>query len=361
MDKKRAVEFNAIQADALWAYRFVRGCERNPGPLPVTASLSTFSYLSLFRHEGLKYLRKVHPDFVKLLPQPTNDELERSRNAIKLFDVHEHVDGVIDHFMDDICAVHTQHFERLAASPINPHPVDLGLTYYGDRIIYTTHGATFALGVSHHILLGPDGSQYVKEASIEYGKHFGPFRDQAQPSGTSFVDKLDAVQVTMEDCRADHFYGSHFNGKDTPGINALLCVFLTSLNYLDSMVRLDDLPESRHTILKMQFITLYHITSSLKKLRSKHAAELSQQSLDHTSQVIDDNALKTIIDGPARMLRNTFMHYGLHPDVQDSDLNPYLPGFGLIEKYLPGYDYASLSTAATGQVERMAKIFNEWV
>jgi hypothetical protein len=46
------------------------------------------------------------------LPQPTADELERSRNTIKLFDVHEHVDGVIGYFVNDIGSVREQHFSK---------------------------------------------------------------------------------------------------------------------------------------------------------------------------------------------------------------------------------------------------------
>src|SRR5260370_2870292 len=115
---KRAVEFTAIQADALWACRFGMSLPRNPEGLSVAATFSAFNYLSLFRYESLKYLHEVHPDFAELLPQPTLDELERSRNTIKLFDVHEHVDGVIDYFTSDIRAVHEQHFLDNTASPL---------------------------------------------------------------------------------------------------------------------------------------------------------------------------------------------------------------------------------------------------
>lgn len=360
MNVKRAVEFLAIQADSLWACRFGMSAGRRPEALSAV-SLSVFNYLSLFRFESLKYLHEVHPDFAALLPQPTTDELERSRNTIKFFDVHEHVDGVIDYFTNDIRAVHERHFLNAADSPLaQAVRTDLGLTYYGNRIIYTTHGTAFTSGISSSTLLGSD-EHYVKDTAERYGQHFGAFYyDRTQELGPSFTDKLNVNLISSEDIRAERYYERHFNGSATPGINALLCVFLASLNFLDSMVRLDDLPESRQTILKMQYITLYHVTSSLKKLRSSHAPDLSQRSLDYIDQIVSDSTLGTITGGSSRILRNTFIHYGLHPEVQDGELNPCIVGYGLIEKYLPGHDYASLSEAVTGQIERIAEVFNEW-
>jgi hypothetical protein len=111
----------------------------------------------------------------------------------------------------------------------------------------------------------------------------------------------------------------------------------------------------------MQFITLYHVASSLRRLRSKRATDLTQQSLDYIDEILSDTILRDITSDSSRHLRNTFIHYGLHSDVQDSDLNPYILCYGLIEKYLPGHDYASLSKVVTEQVGRVTKVFNEWV
>lgn len=340
---KRAVEFTAIQADALWACRFGLGAASYPGAAAVAATFGVFNYLALFRYEGLKYLRMHHPDFAQLLPQPTTDELERSRNTIKLFDVHEHVDGTIDYFTQDISAAHEQHFFGNVASPFGQAVrTDLGLTYYDNRIIYTTHGVAFILGVPSYTLLQPGGGQHMKDEGVRYGQHFGAFYcDRSEELGPSFIEKLNNNLVSLEDVRAERYYKSHFNGAHTAGINALLYVFLASLNFLDSMVRLDDLPDSRQTVLKMQFLTLYHVASSLRKLRSARAAELIQQSLDYIDQVIGDADLRSITSGSSRHLRNTFVHYGLHPDVEDSELNPYIVGYGLIKKY-----FQSMTTPA---------------
>jgi hypothetical protein len=59
MGIKRAVEFMAIQSDALWACRFAMSAARQPEALSAAVSLSAFNYLSLFRYESLKYLHEV--------------------------------------------------------------------------------------------------------------------------------------------------------------------------------------------------------------------------------------------------------------------------------------------------------------
>jgi hypothetical protein len=359
---KRLIELDAVMADALWACRLVMSLPRSPEILGVTTTFGTLNYLSLFRYESLKYLGQYWPDLAALLPQPTTDEVENSRNTIKLFDVHENVDGVIEHFIDNIATPHSQHFLGNTWLPLaRLLEKDLGVTFYGGRIIYTTQSAAFILGVAPQILLTPTGGEYVKAASIRYGEHFGRFWDHESELGPSFVDRLDAKHVKMRDVRAAGYYGSHFNGSSTPDINALLFVFLATLNFLEVMLRLDDLPESRQTVFKMQFITLYHVKSSLQKLRNRRAADLSQLSLNFIQEAVSDATLDTITSGTSRHLRNTLIHYGIHASVQPSELDPDRPGYGLIEKYLPGHDYASLSAVVTEQIARVAKIFNAWV
>jgi hypothetical protein len=210
-------------------------------------------------------------------------------------------------------------------------------------------------------MLKPGGGEYLKAASIRYGEHFGAFWDHESELGPSFADRLDAERVKMFDVRAETYYGSHFNSPNSPDINALLFVFLSALNFLDMMLRLDDLPESRQTVLKMQFITLYHVQSSLKKLQAKREADLTRQSKEFIHEVVSDTTLSAITSGTAGYLRNTLIHYGIHSSVQPDELDPELVCYGLIEKYLPGYDYASLSAVVTDQVARIAKLFNAWV
>lgn len=263
--------------------------------------------------------------------------------------------------MDNIQAPQSQHFLGNTWLPLaRPLEKDLGITFYRDRVAYTMHSAAFILGVASGTLLKPGGGEHLKARSTKYGAHFSQFSDRESQLGQSFVDKLDATRVKRRDVRAASYYGSHFNGSNTPDINAVLFLFLSTLNFLDVMLRLDDLLESRQTVLKMQFITLYHVNSSLKKLRDKRPAGLSSKSLDRIHEVVSDPTLASITSGTSRYLRNALIHYKFHSSVQASNLDLALPCYGLIEQYIPGYDYASLSAVVTDQIARIAKLFNAW-
>jgi hypothetical protein len=361
-DTKRALGLAAVTVDALWACRLFRSLERNPTNVGVTEVFGAFNYLSLFRHESLKYLNQDWPDIARLLPRPSTDELARSRNTIKLFDVHENVDGVIERFTENISAPHSRYFLGNIWLPLaRPLEKDLGVTFYGDQIVYNTQSVAFILGVAPRTLLASGGGEHLKAESTRSGQHFSEFWDRESELGPSFVDRLVAKQVKMRDVRAASYYGQHFNGPDTPDINALLFVFLSTLNFLDIMLRLDDLTESRQTVLKMQFIALYHVRSSLKKLRDRRSADLSGQSLEFIHEIVSDPSLGSITSGTSGYLRNALIHYGIHASVQASELDPALQCYGLIEKYLPGHDYTSLSTVVTDQIARIAKTFNAWV
>lgn len=224
MDIRRAVEYHAIQVDALWACRVGMSVVEQPEALLSAVSLAMFNYLSLFRFESLKYLHKVHPDFAKLLPRPTMDELERSRNTIKFFDVHERVDGVVDYFMNVISPAHTRHFASESTSPVAQTAVrDLGVTYYGDRVMYTTHGVAFTFGMATDVILSPDGNQYIREVAVDYGKHFRPLSNQAPPYGPSFADQLDHGLIASEIVAADLYYKNCFNGNARPAPALAYC------------------------------------------------------------------------------------------------------------------------------------------
>jgi hypothetical protein len=96
-------------------------------------------------------------------------------------------------------------------------------------------------------------------------------------------------------------------------------------------------------------------------LRRQYEADLTPQSLGLIDQVLDDADLGSVIEGSSsRYLRNALIHYSFHSSVQASDLNLDAPCYGLIELYMSGHDYASLSAVVAEQIARLAKIFNEW-
>jgi len=221
--------------------------------------------------------------------------------------------------------------------------------------VSTTHGTGFVLGVEPRTLLEPGGGPYIKDLAIH-------FWDRAQTLSHSYVDRLDPQRVKTKDVRAERYYNKHFNGPNTPGINALLYVFYALLNFVDSMLTLEDTPESRRTVLKVRFLALYHISSSLRRLRAERSADLGQRSLGFMNRNLNNTKLDSLTQtSSSRHFRNTLIHYGLAPDVQERDLIPDVPFYGLVEKYFPGDDNPSLSKAVGDEICRVVDVFNAWV
>lgn len=359
---KRAIAVRAIEADSLFACRVVQSLKRSTPVAGVTTTFCIYNYFSLFLYESWRYLSSRVPEIASQLSPPNATALARSRHSTKLFDDNASdrgVDGVIDYFVQHIGQAHSARFlGNTWLRPARFLETDLGLYKYKDRIVCTTHGATFGIGVEPQVLL-TSGSSEMMAISTDYGKYFGSFWDGAD-LGPSFLDALDGAQFQSKNVRASRYYARGFTGPTFPGVNALLGVFHAALNFLDIMLSQDENPASRQTILKMQFVTLYHIVSSLKSLRDTYASRLDRRSLDYITQVVDDGALDLFGTSAARTFRNTLVHYGLASDVQLSDIMLDEPHYGLIEKYIPGYTYDSLHVALAEQISRTAEIFAAW-
>jgi hypothetical protein len=327
-----------------------------------TAAYATYNYLSLFIYESSRHLRARYPDLADELPVPSEEELARSRHSTKLFDdTKKGIEGVVDYFENEIATAHTGAFlGNTKFRFLRWLETDLGLYTYDRKVVGTTHGATFGTGVDPNTLVSSGGPRYVGAIATDYGRFFSAFWDRSYELGPSFVDKLDVKKMRSMDVRASRYYARHFNGAATPGINALLAVFQASLNFLSSMLPFDDLPESRQTILKMQFITLYHVTSSLKILREQQAGDLNPQSVSFMSEALDDHGLDFIAGDASRKFRNTLIHYGLHSGFALEDFVAGVPFYGLIEKYFRGWEYERLKGEVGTQIDRLSLIFDKW-
>jgi hypothetical protein len=316
-ETKQTVELHAIYTDALFVCRLIKGFERNRGLHGVASAFCTYNYLSLFLYESWRYLQ--HHQIISAT-MPSEDIVARSRHSTKLFDDRQGIDSVINYFMDHVAAAHTRRFTgNTWLRLVRRFETDLGFYIYNDRLVSTTHGVTFAIGIDPDEMLGANSAARLTTIPTEYGQYFGAFWDRSQPLGLSFIDKLEAQRVRTRNVKSSKYYAEHFNGATTPGINALLTVFHAQLNFLDTMLPMDDLPESRQTVLKMQFITLYHVVSSLRKLRDDRGNEPSASSLDYIAHILDGTDLRALITNSSRTFRNTLVHYGLFNDVQFSD------------------------------------------
>ena len=107
-------------------------------------------------------------------------------------------------------------------------------------------------------------------------------------------------------------------------------------------------------------ITLYHVLSGLKQLRSEHAASLSTIELGRLDELLEHQDSEVIELPGSRPLRNTLIHYGLIGKCPTADLDLGSPLCGLSDIYLPGIGFNALANRLREHTKRVAKLLNEW-
>ncbi|MFC5663412.1 hypothetical protein ACFP3U_10525, partial [Kitasatospora misakiensis] len=155
----------------------------------------------------------------------------------------------------------------------------------------------------------------------------------------------------------------HFNQIFGPGLpekmKASLTAFQCFLNVLDVMLRDDESPASAETVFKLRYITLYHVLSSLEKLRNQYEKELGMASRSLLAAMLDHPVSAEIRSGEARHFRNTLIHYTPAEHLV-SKLSMTAPYYGLVEACFPARDFPSLQTAVAEHTGRMAALMDQW-
>jgi hypothetical protein len=127
---------------------------------------------------------------------------------------------------------------------------------------------------------------------------------------------MDHVDVSAfgklgDDVRSERYYRARFNGTTTPSINALLIVFQTCMNFVDTILPAGGPRDSlEYSTFKIRFLTIYQVLRSLEILRTQRAAELTAESMAVIAEILDTTEARMIIDPSAKPFRNTLMHYG---------------------------------------------------
>jgi hypothetical protein len=124
-------------------------------------SLCMVSYLSLFVHESHRKLRASDPAQASLLSSDVEAIVARSRHSLKLFeDTHRGVAGQLAYFRDELLPAHRRRFLGNTWLPLaRPLEKDLGLISYAGKLVLTTHGTNFHMGIEPHALLTQTGEE----------------------------------------------------------------------------------------------------------------------------------------------------------------------------------------------------------
>jgi hypothetical protein len=358
---RRIVEGILIDRDMHFSRRVIDGLVAT-SHRSVTPIFCMASYLSLFLFESLQYYTRVDPARVVGLEASSSSIIGRSRTSLKLFDDNKReLEGVVQYFEEGFIPEHRSTFTGNTWLPAaRVLETDVAVMSYRGRPVCTSHGAFFNMG------LLPDSIgdlEALKPVLLGIGEGYGRYFDtmaRGPWQGRSYIDDVSFRSFKDRDVKSEKFYAARFDSSFSVGLTAALTVFQCSLNFLDLLVSLDKSEGSRDTTFKIEFITLYHVVSSLHALRRTPSVDANASSKAHLDSILDSKEAQLLMGSEAEMLRNTLVHYGLDSRIDITRLSPDKNLCGLVEACFPGHGFVNLHEAIDTEIRRIAELLDTW-
>ncbi len=333
---RRQIEVSAISQDAQFARRFAEGFKRNPDTA-VIAIFGLFPSLALMVYESQRYLAKHFPDVADQLHLQHADLIARSRHSLKFFDQPKKtVSELLDYFDREIRQPQTEEFTGNARFAwARRFETDLGLYFFRKTLVTNTHAAALALGLSSGEFRSEDRSSLLYGAGLDIGHYFGALSLPGEVQ-TTFVDFVSKTDLHSKDVKSWRYYVEGDRSPDQAAIahGGLLKSFEAALGFVQTMLSLDMLEESRPTVFKIKYITVYQIVSSLRVLEEDESVSLSEKQRALCSGLQSKVDPGLFSSKGSRLLRNTLVHYELMNNIDVGSLDVTRPLYGLVESYL---------------------------
>ena len=159
--------------------------------------------------------------------------------------------------------------------------------------------------------------------------------------------------------RQVNIFSMVFNGSKTIDLNFSLLLFLASLNFMQYLFR-NVVVGAPPTLFKLKFITLYHLISSLEKLKNYYYSTglLSDDSKAYFQEILEDKELVSL--KKQKTFRNILAHYSIRK-IPESSLIISKDLFGLVEYCFGGSTYTEIDEMLNGQILRISSILEKWV
>jgi len=355
-----------IRSDAAYVGRFTRDLSQSRAA--GHGAIITFCmapYLSLFVHESYRKLKVIDSTLPALLSTDAEVIVARSRHSLKLFEDNQRgIEGQLAYFRDEISPAHEGRFlNNTWLKAARFLETDLGLYSYDERIITTTHAATFHLGFEPVAILKDGSGPKLRAVYEEYGRYFRGLGARIDSGEKTFMSYLDPKRFDRHpnDVRSTKYYSRVFNGKDSPDINRLLMVLRGLMNFVDSVVTVGaDSDAVEYTVFKMRFLTLYQVLGSLQMLHDERSGDLTTQSMRLIEKITGTPSASLIMDRASKPFRNTLMHYNLDSRVDLIRVDVAQPFFGLVPIYFPSHDVASFIETVNSCIEETTSVMEAW-
>lgn len=359
-DLKKVIATKLLESDLMFSRRFL-GSVLADQKNSVIPAFCMNNYLSLFIYESHRTLKVIDPQRAALLAYNNEAVIEKARHSVKLFDGSKvgHA-GVLGDFRVIISAGRERFLNNTWFPPARVLETDLGEWRYRGRLVTTTQVASFFMGIP---TIATSDIPAIGRALMTVAESQARYVDQATESlpwhGPSFMTTMKFGELKSRDRRSERYFKRLFDPALSDEVTASLSAFQCSLNFLDVMLSTDQAAASTETMFKLRFITLYHVLSSLTKLKAEYGSKLNSTSLRLLDAILSHKSSATIMHAEGRGFRNTLVHYIPEKRVAPR-LSLSLPYYGLVEEYYPEHDFATLSQELCEHTTRLAMLLDEW-
>ena len=355
-----SIEIEHLSSDLMFLRRLFQGLADDAKKSGI-AAMCSMSFICLIAHEVGNYLKKHPTASLPKVEIPSAAAIAQSRHAVKLFDDNKReLTGVTGVYEDEIVPRHSRDFLRNTWLPwARLLESDLGIFTYENNVVGTTHSVTYGIGMSVKDTPIRQLFPAVRSVATELGVFVSSLTSGMSWPGPSFLSAINLRSIKTKDVRADRHYRELFDPSIDVGLTAALESFQASLNFLDRILALDPEPASAAPITKLKFITLWHVHSSLNRVRE--VVTLASDANAYLDEALGTPSVDApIIRSSAKGLRNTLVHYGLESGVSTANLSLFNPMFGLIEAYHPGETFHSFRESVDRETLRVAEVMNRW-
>lgn len=254
--------------------------------------------------------------------------VKKTRARIKLFDDTE---GGLNRLMETLALIHgrshkwfiSMHQGIIGKLTQRLQP-DLGIFWFEQRPIASTHAALLTLGLTHDQIdvidigrMQEEIGQFASTFSTATGDYISRLARVLKKHGHTIDLDLSPLDIpSMPITHTDHYgeraYDATANSLrlSRPELTAAILFLMTQINFVeDVLARLLD-PQST-LLLRARFLAAYHATSALRQVIALENPPAGEPLAQVADAILGTPECEFFTTAPARSLRNVCAHYGL--------------------------------------------------
>jgi hypothetical protein len=353
------IALGLITQDLMFLRRFMQGV-LTAGDRAVVPMFCMHNYTCLIIHESHRALQAIAPDLAEQMAYDCAPAIERARHSVKLFDdKNKQLSDIADNFKGIIDAHRKEYLNKTWLPLARPLEKDLVLWRCRGRVVSTSHAASFFLALSPDQFRDPASlGRELHEIAVEQGHYVAAATSELPWTEKSFMDTLNAVDLTESEVRAEKTYRRAFDPALPEEIKAALTSLICALNVVDVLLADDAEGPSAATVSKLRYITLHHVLSSLHKISEEYGLRVQSSARALLNEILTAPTSIRITQAH-RQFRNTLMHYRPERRIHEQ-LSLNMPLYGLVDVYFPGEDFPSLNTDVAVHLTDVALRMQEW-